>query len=58
MIGDKVMVRDLWIDEDWMVPPGIVIDIAYERGTNFAKVFLIKFENHFRWFNLISLKKE
>jgi hypothetical protein len=58
-IGDKVMVRDNWIEENYMVPEGTIVDIAYHPNSTTPMVFLIQFYNFkSHWFHYIALKTQ
>jgi hypothetical protein len=58
-VNDKVMVRDNWIEADYMVPPGTVVEIGYHKNSNHPIVFLVQFDNFkSHWFHTMALKVE
>ena len=58
-VGDKVIVRDNWIEADYMVPPGIVVEIGYHKNSSAPMVYLVQFDNFkSHWFHYIALKVE
>lgn len=58
-IGDKVYVRDPWIEYDYMVPQAEIIEIGYYINTESPKVCFIEFINGKKvWFPTIALKVE
>lgn len=58
-VGDKVMVRDNWIqNKDYRVPQAEVIGIK-NCAVLFRKTYLIKFDNGVEeWFDDIALKSQ
>lgn len=58
-IGDKVMVRDPYIEADYMVPPGTIVTIGYYPNSTTGMVYLIQFDNlKSHWFHRAALKTE
>jgi len=56
-IGDKVMVRDGWIEHDWQVPQGEIVDVAYHKNSEVGMVFCVQFPNlKSVWYHRIALK--
>lgn len=57
-IGDRVMVRDLFIEFDYMVPPAKIVEIKRDPVL-FRKIYLLEFEgNKQKWFDEWAIKKE
>lgn len=58
-LGDKVMVKDNWIDADYMVMEGTIVSIGYYENSTSPLVVLIQFDNHkSHWFSTIAIKRE
>lgn len=58
-LGDKVFVRDGWIEADWMVPAGEIVAIGYEKNSDEVMVVLLNFENFKSvWFHRIAVKEQ
>lgn len=58
-IGDKVMVRDSWIETEYMVEQGQIVAIGYYENSSIPFVYLVQFNNYkSHWFVDIALKTE
>lgn len=58
-VGAKVMVRDGWIEYDWQVPQGEIVEIGYYKNSSQAMVFLVQFPNFKSvWYHRMALKTE
>lgn len=56
-VGMKVMIRDNWIEADYMVPPGTIVEIGYHKNTESPLVVLVQFENFkSQWFHTMAIK--
>lgn len=56
-IGDKVFVRDNYIEHSWQVPQGEIVHIGYEINSAIGMVYLLMFENlKTCWFHRLALK--
>ena len=58
-MNDWVMVRDNWIEADWMLPRGKIVEIAYYKDSDQPMVYLLQFPNFkSQWFHRIALKTQ
>ena len=58
-IGDKVMIRDGYIEQDWQVSPGEIVEIGYCKNSSVAFIYLVQFPNFKSvWYHKLALKTE
>lgn len=56
-VGQKVMVRDAYIEADYMVPPGEIVEIGYHKNSDSPMVVLLQFDNmksHWFWVGAVK----
>ena len=57
-VGDKVMVRDPWITQDYQVPQAEIVEVKHDTIL-LRKSYLIQFDNGItEWFDSWALKTE
>ena len=58
-VGDMVMVRDAWIEADYMVPPGEILAIGYHENSSSPLAILLSFgEGRTHRFYHLALKMQ